>query len=77
MTDVLIVQQFEILIINIFGMHIGFIILQVLTIMEVPLAGSQIGPCLKCKLKSLTILPGGMRYDTDPDAEYMQWWFER
>jgi hypothetical protein len=48
MTDVLIVQQFEILIINIFGMHIGFIILQVLTIMEVPLAGSQIGPCLKC-----------------------------
>jgi hypothetical protein len=50
MTDVLIVQQFEILIINIFGMHIGFIILQVLTIMEVPLAGSQIGPCLKCVL---------------------------
>ncbi|KIK05142.1 hypothetical protein K443DRAFT_91775 [Laccaria amethystina LaAM-08-1] len=49
MTDVLIVQQFEILIINIFGMHIGFIILQlqVSTIMEVPLAGSQIGPCLK------------------------------
>jgi hypothetical protein len=35
MTDVLIVQQFEILIINIFGMHIGFIILQVSTIMEV------------------------------------------
>jgi len=29
MTDVLIVQQFEILIINIFGMHIHFIILQV------------------------------------------------
>jgi hypothetical protein len=29
MTDVLIVQQFEILIINVFGMHIGFIILQV------------------------------------------------
>jgi hypothetical protein len=51
MTDVLIVQQFEILIINIFGMHIGFIILQVLTIMEVPLAGSQIGPCLKCGWK--------------------------
>jgi len=50
MTDVLIVQQFEILIINIFGMHIGFIILQVSTIMEVPLAGSQIGPCLKCVL---------------------------
>jgi hypothetical protein len=48
MTDVLIVQQFEILIINIFGMHIGFIVLQVSTIMEVPLAGSQIGPCLKC-----------------------------
>ena len=55
MTDVLIVQQFEILIINIIGMHIGFIILQVSTIMEVPLAGSQIGPCLKCSLQSLLI----------------------
>jgi len=29
------------------------------------------------KLKSLTILPGGMQYDTIPDAEYTQWWFER
>jgi hypothetical protein len=48
MTDVLIVQQVENLIINVFGMHIGFIILQVATIMEVPLAGSQFGPCLKC-----------------------------
>ncbi|KIK04797.1 hypothetical protein K443DRAFT_92437, partial [Laccaria amethystina LaAM-08-1] len=37
------------LIINVFGMHISFIILQVSTIMEVPLPGSQIGPCLKCK----------------------------
>ena len=29
------------------------------------------------KLKSLTILQGGMWYNTIPDAEYMQWWFER
>ena len=55
MTDVLIVQQFEILIINIFGMHIHFIILQVSTIMEVPLAGSQIGPCLKCILLHMNL----------------------
>ncbi|KIJ99485.1 hypothetical protein K443DRAFT_624143, partial [Laccaria amethystina LaAM-08-1] len=47
--DFLIVHQFEILIINVFGMHISFIILQVLTIMEVPLPRLQIGPCLKCK----------------------------
>ena len=47
MTDVLIVQQFEILIINIFGMPICFLIVHVFTIMEVPLAGSQIGPCFK------------------------------
>jgi hypothetical protein len=59
MTDVLIVQQFEILIINIFGMHIGFIILQVSTIMEVPLVGSQIGPCLKCKC--FIIITGGTK----------------
>jgi hypothetical protein len=48
MTDILIVQQFEILIINVFGMHIGLIILQVAAITEITLAGSQIGPCLKC-----------------------------
>jgi hypothetical protein len=48
MADVLIVNQFEILIINVFGMHISFIILQVSTIMEVPLPKSQIRPCLKC-----------------------------
>ena len=47
MTDVLIVHQFEILIISVFGMHIGFIILQVSTIVEVPLLRSQIRPCLK------------------------------
>ena len=29
------------------------------------------------KLETLTILLGGMRYDAIPDAEYMQWWFER
>jgi len=48
MADVLIVHQFEILMINVFGMHISFIILQVLTIMEVPLP-RQIGPFLKCQ----------------------------
>ena len=37
MADVIIVHQFEILIIIVFGMHISFIILQVSTIMEVPL----------------------------------------
>ena len=31
-----------------FGMHFDFIILHVSTIMEVPLLGLQIGPCLKC-----------------------------
>ncbi|KIK03450.1 hypothetical protein K443DRAFT_653776 [Laccaria amethystina LaAM-08-1] len=49
MADVLIVHQFEILIINVFGMHISFIILQVSTIMGVPLPWSQIGPWLKCE----------------------------
>ncbi|KIJ96582.1 hypothetical protein K443DRAFT_634542, partial [Laccaria amethystina LaAM-08-1] len=49
MANVLIVHQFEILIINVFGMHISFIILQVSTIMEVPLPGSQFGPCIKCE----------------------------
>ncbi|KIK06963.1 hypothetical protein K443DRAFT_28039, partial [Laccaria amethystina LaAM-08-1] len=44
MTDFL---QFENLLINVFGMHIGFIILQVSAIMEVPLLRLQIGPCLK------------------------------
>ena len=48
MADVLIVHQFEILITNVFGMHISFIILQVLTIVEVPLPESHIGPHFKC-----------------------------
>ena len=55
MVDALIVLHFENLIINVFGLHIGFIILQVSMIMEVPLPGSQIGPCLKCSLQSLLI----------------------
>ena len=33
MGDILIVYQFEIMIINVFGMHFDFIILQVFTIM--------------------------------------------
>ena len=45
----LIVLHFEILIINLFGMHTSLIILQVLTIMEVPLPRLQIGPYLKFK----------------------------
>ena len=49
MSDILIVHQFENMIINVFGMHFDFIILHVSTIMEVPLLGLQIGPCLKCK----------------------------
>ena len=49
MTDILIVHQFENMIINVFGMHFDFIILHVSTIMEVPLLRLQIGPCLKCK----------------------------
>ena len=44
----IIICQFEILLINVFGMHISSIILQVSTIMQVPLPRSQIGPCLKC-----------------------------
>ena len=48
MRDILIVDQFENMIINVFGMHFDFIILHVSTITEVPLLGSQIGPCLKC-----------------------------
>ena len=50
MSDILIVHQFENMIINVFGMHFDFIILLVSTIMEVPLLGVQIGPCLKCML---------------------------
>ena len=50
MSDILIVHQFENMIINVFGMHFDFIILQVSTIMEVPLLGLQIGPCLKWQL---------------------------
>ena len=53
MTDVIIVHHFEIFIIIVLGMHINFIILQVLTIMEVPLPRSHIGPCFKCKRHSL------------------------
>ena len=49
MSDILIVHQFENMIINVFGMHFDFIILHVSTIMEVPLLGVQIGPCLKCQ----------------------------
>ena len=48
MSDILIVHQFENMIINVFGMHFDFIILHVSTIMEVPFLGLQIGPCLKC-----------------------------
>ena len=48
MSDILVVHQFENMIINVFGMHFDFIILHVSTIMEVPLLGLQIGPCLKC-----------------------------
>jgi hypothetical protein len=44
MTGVLIVHQFEILIINVFEMQIGFIILQVSTNVEVPLSRSKLGP---------------------------------
>ena len=47
MADVLIVHQFEFLIIIVFEMHISFIILQVSTIMEVLLSRSHIGPCFK------------------------------
>jgi len=48
--DALIALHFEILRINIFGLHICAIIPQVSTIMEVPLSRSQIQPHLKCKL---------------------------
>ena len=51
MSDILIVHQFENMIINVFGMHFDFIILHVSMIMEVPLLGVQIGPCLKCKVE--------------------------
>ena len=50
MSDIIIVHQFENMIINVFGMHFDFIILHVSTIMEVPLLGLQIGPCLKWML---------------------------
>ena len=49
MSDIPIVHQFENMIINVFGMYFDFIILHVSTIMEVPLLGLQIGPCLKCR----------------------------
>ncbi|KIJ96581.1 hypothetical protein K443DRAFT_76991, partial [Laccaria amethystina LaAM-08-1] len=45
--DALIVLHCVILRIDVFGMHIGFIILQMSTSMEVPLSQSQFGPCLK------------------------------
>ena len=47
MGDVLIVHLFQVLMISVCGMHISFIIQQVLTIMEVPLPRSHIGPYLK------------------------------
>ena len=47
MSDILIVHQFENMIITVFGMHFDFIILHVFTIMEVPLLRLQIEPCLK------------------------------
>ena len=50
MSDILIVHQFENMIINVFGMHFDIIILHVSTIMEVPLLRLQIWPCLKCYL---------------------------
>ena len=50
MSDMLIVHQFENMMINVFGMHFDFIILHVSTIMEVPLLGLQFGPCLKWDL---------------------------
>ncbi|KIJ99964.1 hypothetical protein K443DRAFT_101290, partial [Laccaria amethystina LaAM-08-1] len=46
--DVLIILHFVTVKIDVFGMHICFIILQVATIMEVPLSRLLIGPCLKC-----------------------------
>ena len=52
MSDILIVHEFENMTINVFGMHFDFIILHVSTIMEVPLLGLQIGPCLKCSVLS-------------------------
>ena len=55
MSDILIVHQFENMIINVFGMHFDFIILHVSTIMEVPLLGLQIGPCLKCDETRLNV----------------------
>ena len=48
--DILIVHQFENMIINVFGMHFDFGILHVSTIVEVPLLRLQIGPCLKCDM---------------------------
>ena len=49
-SHVIIVHHFEIFIIIVLGMHISFIILQVLTIMGVPLPRSHIGPCFKCEV---------------------------
>ena len=62
MADVLIVHQFEILITNVFGMHISFIILQV-SIMEVPLPKSHIGPRFKCVIAPAN---GSMLYNLSP-----------
>ena len=50
MSDILIVHQFENMIINVFGMHFDFGILHVSTIVELPLLRLQIGPCLKCDM---------------------------
>ncbi|KIJ99484.1 hypothetical protein K443DRAFT_102183, partial [Laccaria amethystina LaAM-08-1] len=51
LVDALIVLHCLILRIDVFRIHTGFIILQVSTIMEVPLSQSQIGPRLKCYLQ--------------------------
>ena len=68
MSDILIVHQFENMIINVFGMHFDFIILHVSTIMEVPLLGVQIGPCLKCKAPELLVTGIGTRLFPPPYA---------
>ena len=61
MADVIIIHQFEIFIIIVFGMHISFIILEVSKIMEVPLPRSHIGPCFKCDESFLLMSTSGSR----------------
>ena len=57
MSDILIVHQFEYMIINVFGMHFDFIIRHVSTIMEVPLLRLQTGPRLKCIYQYIRAIP--------------------